>query len=166
MAVEIKFGKNVRHENVTKFSLQVLADILQAAGLSSALISSTARTPAEQAGVMLDNIELTSVAAQRELYSASGDAVVDEYIKGKKANKTRAEIVAAMEAKIIAIGASKVTPHAADPKELCAFSVAPYSIANKAAFENAVRADRRVSKFLMPPLEPGYYLQIPQPKNG
>lgn len=36
MPVEIKFGKNTKPENVTNFSLQVLEDILQAAGLSGA----------------------------------------------------------------------------------------------------------------------------------
>jgi hypothetical protein len=40
--------------------------------------------------------------------------------------------------------------------------VAPSSIAKKAAFEKAVKADRRVSKFITPPLDPGYHLEIPQ----
>ena len=46
MPVEIKFGPNAKKENVTNFSLKVLEDILQAAGLTTATISSTARTPA------------------------------------------------------------------------------------------------------------------------
>ena len=166
MPVEIKFGKNAKKENVTNFSLQVLEDILQAAGLSGALISSTARTPAEQARVMFNNIESTGVAAQKKLYAAAGDAVIDEYVKAKNAKKTPTEIKAAMEAKIIAIGPTKVSHHAADPNVLCVFDVAPSSVVKKAAFEKAVRADKRVSKFLMPPLDPGYHLEIPQPTNG
>ena len=166
MAVEIKFGKNAKKENVTNFSLQVLEDILQAAGLSGALISSTARTPAEQARVMFNNIVSTSVAAQKKLYAAAGDAVIDEYVKAKNAKKTPTEIKAAMEAKIIAIGPTKVSHHAADPNVLCVFDVAPSSVVNKAAFEKAVRADKRVSKFLTPPLDPGYHLEIPQPASG
>jgi hypothetical protein len=166
MPVEIKFGKNTKQENVTNFSLQVLEDILQAAGLSGALISSTSRTPSEQARVMFNNIEATSVAAQQKLYAAAGDAVIDEYVKAKAAKKTPTEIKAAMEAKIIALGPTKVSHHASDPNILCVFDVAPSSITKKAAFEKAVRADKRVSKFLMPPLDPGYHLEIPQPKNG
>ena len=165
MPVEIKFGSNARKENVTNFSLKVLEDILQAAGLNSALISSTARTPADQARVMFNNIESTGVAAQKKLYAAAGDAVIDEYVKAKAAKKTPIEIKAAMEAKIIAIGPTKVSHHAADPNVLCVFDVAPSSIAKKAAFEKAVRANKRVSKFLTPAdNDPGYHLEIPQPK--
>src|SRR5919206_2736504 len=164
MPVEIKFGSNAKKENVTNFSLKVLEDILQAAGLNSALISSTARTPADQARVMFNNIESTGVAAQKKLYAAAGDAVIDEYVKAKAAKKTPNEIKAAMEAKIIAIGPTKISHHAADPNVLCVFDVAPSSIAKKAEFEKAVAKDKRVSKFLKPPLDPGYHLEIPQPK--
>jgi hypothetical protein len=166
MTVEITFGKNAKKEFVTNFSLKVLEDILQAAGLNSAVISSTARPPADQARVMFDNIQSTSVAAQKKLYAAAGDAVIDEYVKAKAAKKTPIEIKAAMEAKIIAIGPTKVSHHAADPNVLCVFDVAPSSIAKKAAFEKAVRADKRVQKFITPPLDPGYHLEIPQPTNG
>src|SRR5215213_7531998 len=159
MPVEITFGPNAVKENVTNFSLKVLEDILQAAGLTSALITSTARTPADQARVMFNNIVKTGVAAQKKLYAAAGDLVIDEYVKAKKAKKTPVEIKAAMEAKIIAVGPTKISHHA-DPSVLCVFDVAPSSVANKAAFEKAVRADKRVSKFLTPPLDPGYHLEI------
>jgi hypothetical protein len=165
MAVEIRFGKNAKKENVTNFSLQVLEDIMQAAGLSRVLISSTSRTPADQARVMFNNIESTSVAAQKKLYAAAGDAVIDEYVKAKKAKKTPNEIKAAMEARIIAIGPTKVSHHASDPNILCVFDVAPSSVAKKAAFEKAVKADKRVKTFITPPLDPGYHLEIPQPKK-
>lgn len=165
MAIEIRFGKNAKKETVTNFSLQVLEDILQAAGLSSALISSTARTPSDQARVMFNNLESHGVASQKKLYAAAGDAVIDEYVKAKKAKKTPLEIKAAMEAKIIAIGPTKVSHHAADPNVLCVFDIAPSSIAKKAAFEKAVKADKRVKTFIVPPLDPGYHLEIPQPKK-
>ena len=163
MPVEIKFGANAKKENVTNFALKVLEDILQAAGLTSALITSTARTPAEQARVMFNNVVASSVLKQKRLYAAAGDAVIDEYVKAKKAGRTPIEIKAAMEAKIIALGPTKVSHHAADPNVLCVFDVAPSSIAKKAAFEKAVRADKRVKKFIVPPLDPAYHLEIPQP---
>jgi hypothetical protein len=165
MPVEIKFGSNAKKENVTNFSLKVLEDILQAAGLRGALITSTARTPADQARVMFNNIVATSVAKQKQLYAAAGDAVIDEYVKAKKAKKTPIEIKAAMEAKINSIGPTKVSHHAADPNVLCVFDVAPSSIAKKAEFEKAVKADRRVKKFIVPPLDPAYHLEIPQPTS-
>ena len=163
MPVEIKFGPKAVKENVTNFSLKVLEDIMQKAGISSALITSTARTPADQARVMYANIVATSVAKQKQLYAAAGDLVIDEYVKAKKAGKTEVEIKAAMEAKIIAIGPTKISHHAADPNILCVFDVAPSSIAKKAEFEKAVKADKRVKKFIVPPLDPAYHLEIPQP---
>ena len=164
MPVEIKFGPKAVKQNVTNYSLKVLEDIMEKAGISSALITSTARTPAEQARVMYDNIVATGVARQKQLYAAAGDAVIDEYVKAKKAGRTAVEIKAAMEAKINALGPTKVSHHAADPSVLCVFDVAPSSIAKKAEFEKAVRADRRVKKFIVPPLDPAYHLEIPQPK--
>jgi hypothetical protein len=68
MSATIRFGDNTRKENVTSFSLQVLKEILQAAGLSSAVISSTSRTPADQARVMFENLESTSAEAQKKLF--------------------------------------------------------------------------------------------------
>ena len=166
MPVEIKFGPNAKKESVTNFSLLVLEDILQKAGLTSATISSTARSPSEQARVMFNNIVATSVARQKQLYAAAGDLVIDVYVKAKKAGKTPVEIKAAMEAKINELGPTKISHHAADPNVLCVFDVAPSSIAKKSAFEKAVKADKRVKKFLMPPLDPGYHLEIPQPGNS
>jgi hypothetical protein len=163
MPVEIKFGPKAIKQNVTNFSLKVLEDILEKAGISSALITSTARTPADQARVMFANIVATGVAAQKKLYASAGDLVIDEFVKAKKAGKTEVEIKAAMEAKIIAIGPTKISHHAADPNILCVFDVAPSSIAKKAEFEKAVKADKRVRKFLMPPVDPAYHLEIPQP---
>ena len=162
--MNIKFGTNAKPESVTPLSLQVLEDILTASGLTSCIISSTARSPADQARVMFNNIVATSVAAQKKLYAAAGDLVIDEYLKAKAAGKTPTEIKAAMEAKINELGPTKVSHHAADPNVLCVFDVAPSSIANKSAFEKAVRKDKRVSKFLLPPDDPGYHLEIPQPK--
>jgi hypothetical protein len=44
------------------------------------------------------------------------------------------------------------------------FDVAPSSLSDRVGFEHAVKGERRVSKFLLPPADPGYHLEIPQPK--
>lgn len=161
--ITITFGANAKKQDVTDFSLEVLRDILRAAGLKSALISSTARTPADQARVMYNNLVAKGVAHQKKLYAAAGDSVIDVYAASKAAGKNATQIKADMEAKIVAVGPTKVSHHAADPKVLCVFDVAPSSISNKSAFEKAVVADTRVAKFLTPPGDPGYHLEIPQP---
>jgi hypothetical protein len=161
-SITIKFGKNAREDFVSSSARKVIEEILQAAGLTSCLVTSTARTPADQARAMFNNIVATSVAKQKALYAAAGDLVIDAYVDAKKAGKTAMQIKAAMEAKIIAIGASKVSRHCADPTKLVVVDIAPSSIGSKPSFEKAVRADKRVSKFLLPPLDPAYHLEIPQ----
>ena len=49
-------------------SKSVLIDIMHRAGVASILITSTARTPADQARIMYDNIERYGVAHQKLLY--------------------------------------------------------------------------------------------------
>jgi hypothetical protein len=71
-----------------------------------------------------------------------------------------------MRDKIVAIGPGNVSRHIGDPKIRNVFDVAPSSVANHVAFERAVRAERRIdgTSFFMPPKDPGYHLEIPQPQ--
>ena len=164
--VAVDFGPNANPQDVTAFSRQVLKEILRAAGLTRAVVSSTSRSPADQARVMFNNIVAKGVAAQKSLYGPSGDRVIDVYVASKAAGKSPEQIKADMTVKIIEVGPTNVSHHAADPNVLNVFDVAPSSIANRVAFELAVRADRRVRKFLVPPSDPGYHLEIPQPQNS
>jgi hypothetical protein len=161
--INVSFGPKTNPADVTPFSMEVVKDILRAAGLTSALVSSTARKPNQQARVMYDNLEAHGVAAQKQLYAAAGDAVIDVYANSKAAGKSPDQIKKDMETKIIELGPTRVSHHAADPSVLNVFDVAPSSINNKHAFETAVKNENRVSKFLIPPNDPGYHLEIPQP---
>jgi hypothetical protein len=163
--VDVHFGPNAKAEAVTPFSIGVLKDILRAAGLRGAMITSTSRSPAEQARVMFINLQLTGVARQRALYKAPGNKVIDVFVASKAARKTDAQIKADMESKIVELGPTTVSRHASDPKVLCVFDVAPSSIQNQSAFVRAVRSEGRVSKFLQPPTDPAFHLEIPQPQS-
>jgi hypothetical protein len=162
--VAITYGAHARSKAVTPYSRQVLASILRKAGLRFATISSTSRTPAEQARAMFENLENVGVAKQKELYGPYGDIIIDVYARGKAAGKTAAQIERAMANRIVALGPTNVSHHAADPKILNVFDVAPLSIprAKWATFEQAVRSDKRVTKFFKPPQDPGFHLEIPQ----
>lgn len=162
--VDIAFGPNAKPESVTPFSRQVLTSILQKAGLSRVVITSTSRNASEQARVMFQNLEKFGVAHQKKLYGPSGDQVIEVYRKAKAAGKPALTIRELMKQEILRIGPTRVSRHASDPKVLNVFDVAPSSVANHAAFEKAVRAEPRVKKFLIPPNDPGYHLEIPQPK--
>lgn len=54
---------------VSEYSRSVLTDIMQKAGVPSILITSTARTPGDQARIMYENIERYGVDHQKLLYS-------------------------------------------------------------------------------------------------
>ena len=160
----IGFGEHANAADVTPYSLGVLKDILATAKLSSALVSSTSRSPKEQARVMYDNAEKFGVEAQKRLYGPSGDKVLDVYAQRKAAGATPDDVKLAMETKIKELGPTHVSRHASDPHVLNVFDVAPSSIRDKVGFEHAVKADSRVSYFLVPPNDPGYHLEIPQPR--
>jgi hypothetical protein len=162
---KIAFTQNANAQALTPYSKQVLSDILRKAGLSSALISSTQRTPAEQARAMFENLERVGVKAQKDLYGPFGDMIIDVYAQGKAAGKTAAQIQKDMTARIVAVGPTNVSHHAADPKILNVFDIAPTSIpqAKWDALEKAVRSDKRVKQFFRPPADPGFHLEIPQP---
>ncbi len=158
----IAFGPNANSAHVTAFSRQVLLDIMRQAGLTRVVISSTSRDPKNQARVMFNNLPQFGVAHQKALYGAGGDQVIEVYRQARAAGKSATAIQALMEQKIVQIGPAKVSRHASDPRVLNVFDVAPGSVTKKKAFEQAVRADSRVAKFITPPTDPGYHLEIPQ----
>ncbi|HXH37575.1 MAG TPA: hypothetical protein VNN08_03030 [Thermoanaerobaculia bacterium] len=162
---DIVFGPNAKSSDVTPYSLGVLRDVMAVAKVATVTISSTQRSPADQARVMFNNLETQGVARQRTLYKAPGQAVIDVYEAGKAAGKTSDAIKADMTAKIIELGPMTVSHHAADPKLLNVFDVAPSSVADVNAFMAAAKGDARVSKFLTPPSDPGLHFEIPQPQQ-
>jgi Transglycosylase SLT domain len=160
------YGPHVQPNALTPYSKRVLSDILAKCGLGSAFISSGQRSPDQQAAAMYANCETQGAASQKQLYGPFGDLIIDVYIAGKKAGKSAKQIQADMTKRIVAVGPTNVSHHAADPKILNVFDVAPSSIpaAKQATFEQAVRADKRVRTFFSPhDGDPGFHIEIPQP---
>lgn len=115
---------------------------------------------------MFNNIVEHGVKAQKALYAAAGDEVIDAFVKAQNQGKDSTGIKQAMTDKINAIGPSKVSRHCADPAVLNVVDIAPSSISGKKAFETAVNRavqNGSVNKFLLPPNDPAYHLEIPQP---
>ena len=131
-------------------------------------ITSTQRSPQDQARVMFDNIVREGVAKQKALYKAPGQSVIDAYVTAKNAGKSADDIKAAMVARILEVGPDKVSRHAADPKVLNVFDISPSSVSAsedvQQAFVRVARKDPRVSKVLTPAdNDPAFHLEIPQP---
>ena len=159
--LSINYGKSVKKE-LHPYVIKVLSEIMQKADINTATVTSTFRTPADQARVMFHNIETKGVKSQKDLYGYYGDQVIDVYVKSKNEGKSPTDIKADMEQKIKEIGPSKVSKHCADGISLNVFDVAPSSIKNKVAFEKAIIADSRISDYILPSKrEPAYHLEIP-----
>jgi len=146
----------------------VLQDALKKSDNSSTTISSTARTPADQARIMYNNLKTAGVAEQKRLYGKFGDQVIDVYESSTIAGKTKDQILQDMVSKINNIGPTNVSKHLSDPNVLQVIDVAPSSITNKTAFVEALtalKAEGRVSNFFTPlDGDPAYHIEIPQPK--
>jgi hypothetical protein len=148
-------------EKISPKAQRVLKEILQVAGLRSATISSVARNPYNQARVMYDNLVGTGkgqgVDAQRHLYAAAGNQVIDVYVANKA--KSREEVIKLMQAKIEQIGPEKVSHHAL-ASGFETFDVAPASIKNGPDFVKALKVHKEVARYILPPHDPGYHIEI------
>jgi hypothetical protein len=140
----------------------ILIKILNEAGISSVKITSTIRTPADQARIMYDNLQQYGVEKQKQLYGNNGDLVIDEYENAKKEKKTEIEIKQKMETKIKELGPATVSKHCGDPAKISIFDVAPSSIpeTTKSDFVKALKNSKDLSKYILPPTDPAYHLEI------
>ena len=143
---------------------------MRAAGLSKATITSTARSAADQARAMYQNLVGHGVAKQKELYGSAGDKVIDVFVALRDEGKSAQEIKDGMRDAILAIGPSKVSRHCGDPKLLNVFDVGPNSLGDdeaKEAFNAAAAAEvgGRVAKYIPFPKDPGNHFEV-KPSAG
>jgi hypothetical protein len=124
----------------------VIKDGLRAAGASVGTISSTARTPADQARAMFNNIRNHGAASQFALYAPPGDAVIQVYVD-ETAGMTPAQIdtnaaaiQAAMVAEINAQGPENVSRHCGDPavRTVVDVSYGSFNTTNRSQFRSSV----------------------------
>lgn len=66
-----------------------------------------------------------------------------------------------MAAKIVELGPANVSKHCGDSSTRCVVDIDPASIVHKTKFIEEAGKDSRVSKFLQPPADPAYHLEIP-----
>jgi len=160
----IQFLNHKDSPNVSAHSRKILQEIMKKVGVTKIIITSTARTTADQARIMYENIEKYGADEQKRLYGGYGDKVIDVYIALKEKKKSRGEIVTAMQNKIMTLGPGKVSSHVADFKKMNVVDIAPSSIpkAFHTMFEKTVESDKRISRFFKPPKDPAYHLEIIQ----
>ncbi len=156
----ITFGRNANRNVVSQYTVNTLSDIMRASGNPNIVITSTLRTPEDQARAMYNNIVSRGVQYNLNLYGPAGDRVVNVAAQGQQQGLTRDEILAAMAAEIRRIGPGRVSRHAGDPNVINVLDISPHSIRNRQAFVQEIRA--RGIFLIQPPRDPAYHLEIRQ----
>lgn len=82
---------------VSDYSKNVIKLALSEAGMSNAVITSTLRTPSEQASIMYKNAKI-NLTAQFRLYGSNGDEILKVY--KNNSTKKQAEVISLMTDKI------------------------------------------------------------------
>ena len=151
-------------------SMRILKEMLFALGIERAIITSTQRTPEQQAKIMYNNLE----DGAKSIYKPIGQTVVDVYKTSKKAGKNRSEIISDMTAKIKSYDGitQRVSRHCVPDdkyKEYNVFDVNPdpFLLAKKAEFEKILREYKKngkITDFLTynPPNENAFHIEIKQ----
>ena len=168
---KINFGPNANVSAVSDYSLSVVRDLMAASDVKELTISSSARTPQDQARAMFNKIKSDEdLKRERAQYGPAGQAGLDAYEAGKKAKLTNAEIQSNMAdamAKAKAEGKEGID-HVSDPAVKNVIDISERSIpeAKRPEFENAIKKDSRIDqkRFFRPPKDKdAYHLEIPQP---
>jgi len=161
----IEYSPTVNKNVISAYAIHVIKNILRDSSNTSARITSSARTPREQALAMYNNIVNRGSEDQKKLYGPNGDKVIDVYVEQKAAGKSQGEILESMEAKILELGPRNVSRHCADFNKLVVIDIAPSSISNKSTFITVAgryETSGILSKFLQPDDgDPAYHIEIP-----
>ena len=164
--VEVIFDEGTNKSIVSNKSINILKKIAKVSKTPRVIITSTARTPKEQATIMHDQTLEKGVVAQKVLYGPSGEKVIDVYVQQKSFGKTRAEIINKMEEKINELGPSKVSRHCGNQNVLNVFDVSSRRMTNASSFLNEARkyegTGKEISKIINETDRNCYHFEIPQ----
>jgi hypothetical protein len=154
--VSIKFSSSANKETVSDYTLSVLVDVMNESGESSIQINSTARSVEDQCRVMAEMVESRGMEAQKKMYGAVGDKVLDKYPDRK-----------AMVSTARAFGPGRVSKHCVDPSQMNVVDISPVNggIKNGKTFSSNAQANPSVSRVLSPwtpTYDPAIHIEIPQ----
>lgn len=149
--VSISFSVSARQDCVADATITLLKQIGAESGNRNLLITSTARSPNDQARIMFDNCTKLGIASQYKLYGHNGDKVIKVFEESvKEKNFKRDEVIAKMETKIREIGPGKVSKHCADPSSINVVDIPFSSVTDKSKFRKAINkySPSPISRFL------------------
>ncbi len=167
--VEIVFEKGVDSTTISESSIKLLKEMAKNSNNTKIHITSTVRTPRKQAQIMYSYIVSEGLQNQYTLYGPNGDKVIDVYVKNKKLNKSKDEIINAMEAKIKELGPDNVSRHCGNHSKRNVFDISynPTKLANAKSFLQQINLkvkDKSISKFIDEKKRNCYHIEIIQKK--
>lgn len=97
--ISVSYSSSIKESRrlVSDYAITLIKIALKECGMTHAVITSTLRTPGDQAEIMYGNAKL-NLQKQRELYGRNGDEVLDVYEENIK--KDKADVVKLMKEKI------------------------------------------------------------------
>ena len=141
--VKVMKGVNADFNKITPLMFDIIKGGLRNAGQPTATITSTTRSPEDQARAMFDNLVYPqrpiaeNIQIQKSLYQAPGRDVIGVF-ESMVAGMSREDVIAirftvesAMVEKIFALGPSSVSQHCADPSTKCVVDVGAALLPNK-----------------------------------
>ena len=164
--MRFSYGPNAKQ--IMPWAEAIIEEILIRAGIAGAIVTSTKRTPADQARIMYANLNGPGLDRRRyierqlRLYGDNGDLVIRVFEQQLAIGATAADTMHAMEQKIIQLGPQKVSAHCIDDADREVLDIAPLSIpdSRKKAFESAVSSASGVTKFIKYPIDPAYHIEL------
>lgn len=167
--MNINFESESDRAKVSVYSLSVIQSLMMIANIEEVMVTSVQRTPAAQAHAMFVNCLAYGAEKETALYAAPGRAVVAVFAAEKAKGTLPEQIVAAMTAKIVALGPQNVSHHCiSDSSKLNVIDIGAHSIQStqRRDFHLAVSKCVKLSRFFDPytvPMDPAFHLEIPQP---
>ncbi|SFI50061.1 hypothetical protein [Halpernia frigidisoli] len=130
--VQLDFvGKTAKESALSEKTKNILREVGEASGTYYIAITSTARTPYDQARIMYDNCK-ANLKEQRTTYKAPGQRVIDVYVNNS--SKSRDAVIKLMEQKINELGPSTVSKHLANPEIVNTFDISYGNLKDKTKF--------------------------------
>ena len=163
----LSFAPSANANCVSDYSQNVLCELMKKAGVPQAKITSAHRTPEDQARIMYTNLQMKGAEHQKKLYGTNGDKVIAVCLRLQALGISGGEIQAAMAQKIRELGPQNVSRHCADPRTMNVIDIAPSSIPHEkyALLQRLAIQDSRITRFIMPPLDTSFHIEIPQPQG-
>lgn len=158
----ISWSPTANRRVVSRYSLNVLYDIMDNSNNHNLLINSTQRTPLEQARAMYNNINQYGLNYSYRLYGHYGDLVTHVAQVGIQNGEDRDQIIAEMTNEIITLGPQRVSRHTGDPNVINVIDISPRTINHRLEFIREIRA-HGINLFT-PPNDPAFHLEIVQPR--